>query len=167
MADRPAPKKEPARTGSIPVDLDATDREIIRILQSDGRMSNTDIARRIGVTETTIRKRLAALIEGDYVNIVAVPTPKLAGLTVSAILGISVELRSLSAVAQALVELPEVRYCGISTGRYDLMVEAFFADHEHLVGFVTNVLGRMDGLTNVETSLILKIEKFSYEWEIP
>ncbi|MCW2884538.1 MAG: hypothetical protein QOE54_5681 [Streptosporangiaceae bacterium] len=166
MAD-PAPKKEPARAASVPVGLDATDREIIRILQSDGRMSNTDIARRIGVTETTIRKRLAAILEGDYVNIVAVPTPKLAGATVSAILGISVELRSLSAVAQALVERPEVRYCGISTGRYDLIVEAFFVDHEHVVEFVTNVLGRMDGLTNVETSLMLKIEKFSYEWEIP
>jgi Lrp/AsnC family transcriptional regulator for asnA, asnC and gidA len=163
----PSPKKEPARSAPAPVDLDATDREIIRILQSDGRMSNTDIARRIGVTETTIRKRLAAILEGDYVHILAVPTPKLAGLTVSAILGISVELRSLSAVAQALVERPEVRYCGISTGRYDLIVEAFFVDHEHVVEFVTNVLGRMDGLTNVETSLILKIEKFSYEWEMP
>jgi Lrp/AsnC family transcriptional regulator, regulator for asnA, asnC and gidA len=166
MADRPASKRDNSRSGSSS-ELDATDREILRLLQDDGRMSNTDIARRIGVTETTVRKRLAAILEGGYVNIVAVPTPKLAGLTVSAILGISVELRALSSVARALVALPEVRYCGISTGRFDLIVEAFFTDHEHVVDFVTNVLGRMDGLTDVETSLILKIEKFSYEWQIP
>lgn len=167
MVDRPASKKNYTKTRSLPVELDVTDREILRILQSDGRMSNTDIARRIGVTETTIRKRLNAMLEGDYVNIVAVPTPKLAGLTVSAILGISVELRSLAAVAEELVALPEVRYCGISTGRFDIIVEAFFSDHEHVVDFVTNVLGQMDGLTDVETSLVLKIEKFSYEWQMP
>jgi Lrp/AsnC family transcriptional regulator, regulator for asnA, asnC and gidA len=147
--------------------IDATDREILRILQVDGRTSNTEVARRLGVTETTVRKRLAALIESDLVEIVAVPTPRLAGLTVSAIIGISVQLRALREVADALTRRPEVRYCGISAGRYDLIIEAFFSDQEHVVQFAIEVLGVMDGITAVETSLILKIEKFSYEWEIP
>ncbi|UOY02677.1 Lrp/AsnC family transcriptional regulator [Blastococcus sp. PRF04-17] len=147
--------------------IDDTDREILRLLQVDGRMSNTEVARRLGVTETTVRKRLAALIESDLVEIVAVPTPRLAGLTVSAIIGISVQLRALREVADALTQRPEVRYCGLSAGRYDLILEAFFADQEHVVRFATEVLGPMDGITDVETSLILKIEKFSYEWEIP
>ena len=56
---------------------------------------------------------------------------------------------------------------GISTGRYDLIVEAFFADHEHLLEFVSTTLGGMPGVSAVETSLILKVAKFSYEWEIP
>jgi Lrp/AsnC family transcriptional regulator for asnA, asnC and gidA len=147
--------------------IDETDRDILRELQVDGRTSNTEIARRLGVTETTVRKRLAAMLESDLVQILAVPTPRLAGLTVSAIMGISVQLRSLQNVAAELVERPEVRYCGVSAGRYDLMVEAFFADHEHLVSFSTDVLGTMEGITDVETSVILKIEKFSYEWQIP
>jgi Lrp/AsnC family transcriptional regulator for asnA, asnC and gidA len=155
-------------TGALPVmAIDETDREILRVLQVDGRTSNTEIARRLGVTETTVRKRLAALLEGDLVQIVAVPTPRLAGLTVSAIIGISVQLQSLQKVADALIERPEVRYCGLSAGRYDLILEAFFTDHEHVVRFSKDVLGPMDGITDVETSLILKIEKFSYEWEIP
>jgi Lrp/AsnC family transcriptional regulator for asnA, asnC and gidA len=157
-----------AVTGALPpAAIDDTDREILRVLQVDGRTSNTEIARRLGVTETTVRKRLAALLEADLVQIVAVPTPRLAGLTVSAIMGISVQLKALQKVADALVERPEVRYCGISAGRYDLILEAFFTDHEHVVRFSTDVLGRMEGITAVETSLILKIEKFSYEWEIP
>lgn len=169
MTERPArkrPTRDRGRSPQFPAELDATDLEILRFLQHDGRMSNTDIARRIGVTETTVRKRIGAMLEADYANIVAVPTPKLVGLTVSAILGISVELQSISEITQELVELPEVRYCGISTGRYDVIVEAFFADHEHVVDFLTNVLGRMAGVIDVETSLILKIEKFSYEWQI-
>jgi Lrp/AsnC family transcriptional regulator, regulator for asnA, asnC and gidA len=157
-----------AVTGALlPAAIDDTDREILRVLQVDGRTSNTEIARRLGVTETTVRKRLAALLEADLVQIVAVPTPRLAGLTVSAIMGISVQLKALQKVADALVERPEVRYCGVSAGRYDLILEAFFTDHEHVVRFSTDVLGRMEGITDVETSLILKIEKFSYEWEIP
>ncbi len=146
--------------------MDETDRAIVRVLQINGRASNIEIARQVGVTETTIRKRLAALLDGQYVQVVAVPTPKLTGSTVSAILGISVQLRALRAVAEALTRCPEVRYCGVSTGRYDLIVEAFFLDHEHLVTFLTKVLGPLEGVTAVETSVILQIEKFSYEWEI-
>ncbi|MGH3099553.1 MAG: Lrp/AsnC family transcriptional regulator, partial [Thermoleophilia bacterium] len=97
------------------------DREIIRLLQKDGRTSNTDIARALDVTETTIRKRIARLIDEDLVNVVAVPTPRAVGVTLSAIIGISVQLPSLQAVSERLVAYPEVRYVGVATGRYDII----------------------------------------------
>jgi Lrp/AsnC family transcriptional regulator, regulator for asnA, asnC and gidA len=147
--------------------VDGIDREIIRLLQRDGRTSNTEIGRALGLTETTIRKRIARLTSEGLVSIVAVPTPEAVGMTTSAIIGISVELPRLHAVSDQLVSQPEVRYVGMSTGRYDVIVEAFFADHEHLLEFVSTKLGGMPGVTAVETSLILKVTKFSYEWEIP
>jgi Lrp/AsnC family transcriptional regulator for asnA, asnC and gidA len=147
--------------------VDDVDREIIRLLQRDGRSSNTEIGRALGLTETTIRKRIARLIGEDLVSIVAVPTPQAVGLTTSAIIGISVQLQAIRTVSDELVAQPEVRYVGISTGRYDLIVEAFFLDHEHLLEFVSTTLGGMSGVSAVETSLILKVAKFSYEWEIP
>src|ERR687890_423198 len=88
--------------------VDEVDREIIRLLQRDGRTSNTDIARALQVTETTIRKRIARLIDEDLFN-----------------------------------------------------------DHEHLLQFVSSKLGVLKGVTGAETSLILRVAKFSYEWEIP
>ena len=60
----------------------------------------------------------------------------------------------------------EVRYLGHSTGRYDLIVEAFFKDVDHLAAFVANEIGADPASRQVETSLILKVAKFSYEWEI-
>jgi Lrp/AsnC family transcriptional regulator for asnA, asnC and gidA len=54
----------------------------------------------------------------------------------------------------------------MSSGRYDLIVEGFFTDQEHLLEFVTGKLGMLSGITNLETSIILKVVKFSYEWEI-
>lgn len=152
--------------GSFSPILDPVDREILRILQRDGRTSNTEIARRLGTTETTVRKRVAAMRNNDFFEIVAVPTPRIAGFNVSAIIGLSVQLPHLREVAASLVEQKEVRYCGLSTGRFDVMIEAFFTDHDHVLRFTTDVLGTLPGISDVETSLILAIEKFSYEWEL-
>lgn len=146
--------------------LDRIDLEILRILQRNGRTSSTEISRQIGKTETTIRNRIASMLEKGFFEIVAVPTPRIAGFNVSAIIGISVQLPHLRDVASALAERREVRYSGLSTGRFDLMIEAFFTDNEDLLRFTTDVLGTMPGITDVETSLILAIEKMSYEWEL-
>jgi Lrp/AsnC family transcriptional regulator, regulator for asnA, asnC and gidA len=158
---RPREVAEPAPT------VDATDRAIIRLLQRDGRMSNTEIGRALDLTETTIRKRIARLLGERLINFVAVPTPQAVGMTTSAIIGISVELGELNHVSARLARHPEVRYAGVSTGRYDLIVEAFFQDNEHLLSFVADELGSDPAVRQVETSLILKVAKFSYEWEVP
>jgi Lrp/AsnC family transcriptional regulator for asnA, asnC and gidA len=150
-----------------PAEIDPVDREIIRILQRDGRTSATEIGRSLDLTETTIRKRISRLTSEGLMRVVAVPAPEALGATTSAIIGISVKLSALEAALAQLVTCSEVRYVGASTGRYDLIVEAFFSDHEHLLNFVAQTLGSLDGVTHVETSLILKVAKFSYEWEMP
>jgi Lrp/AsnC family transcriptional regulator for asnA, asnC and gidA len=146
--------------------LDEMDRSIVRLLQRDGRMSNTDIGRLLNVTETTVRKRIGRLLSEGLMSIVAVPTPEAVGMSLSAIIGMSVGLTSMHSVADAIRAYPEVRYVGMSAGRYDLIVEAFFDSQERLLHFVTDRLGPLDGVRDIETSIILKVIKFSYEWEI-
>lgn len=146
--------------------LDEMDRRIIRLLQHDGRMSNTDIARQLGVTETTVRKRIGQLLDEGLMNIVAVPTPEAVGMSLSSIIGVSVDLTAMHRVGDAIRAYPQVRYVGMSAGRYDLIIEAFFSNQEQLLDFVTDKLGALDGVNNIETSVILKVVKFSYEWEI-
>lgn len=149
-----------------PYAVDELDRKIIKKLQVNGRLTNTEIARDLGITETTVRKRIAHLLDERLMNIVAVPTPEAVGMNLSAILGISVDLTAMHKVGDALRTFEEVRYVGMSAGRYDIMVEAFFTDQEHLLEFVTHKLGTLPGITSLETSIILKVVKFSYEWEI-
>lgn len=146
--------------------LDETDRHLIKILQVDGRMPNTDIARELGVSEATARKRINQLVSRGLINVVAVPTPLAVGMSLSAIVGISVLLPQLRDVGEQLKQQPEVRYVGVSTGRYDIIVEAFFFDQHHFLAFISNTLGQMQAITAVETSIILDVVKFSYEWEI-
>jgi Lrp/AsnC family transcriptional regulator for asnA, asnC and gidA len=147
--------------------LDDTDRSIVRLLQRNGRLAISEIAKRVNLSETTIRKRLSRLIGDELINIVAVPTPEAVGTTLSAIIGVSVHLPDLHRVAEEIVSMPEVRYVGLSTGRYDVIIEAFFLDQEHLLEFVSKRLGSLPGVTRIESSLILKVAKFSYEWELP
>jgi Lrp/AsnC family transcriptional regulator for asnA, asnC and gidA len=146
--------------------LDETDRRLIKILQVDGRMANTDIARELGVSETTARKRISQLVSRGLINVVAVPTPLAVGRNLSAIIGISVLLPELRDVGERLKQQSEVRYVGVSTGRYDIIVEAFFCDQQHLLSFTSNTLGQIPAITAVETFVILDVVKFSYEWEI-
>ncbi len=158
---------EPTRPGGTRSHtVDDLDRRIIKMLQRDGRMANTEIARALSVTETTVRKRIAQLLDEHLINIVAVPTPAAVGMNLSALIGLSLKLTDIHTVADHLRQLPEVRYVGMSAGRYDVIVEAFFTDQEHLLEFVTDRLGSIEGVEDVETSIILKVVKFSYEWEI-
>lgn len=163
MLKRPNPDSP---NGEPHVALDDVDRDILRILQTDGRTSNTEIARRLGITETTVRKRIAGMRENEFFEIVAIPTPKAANYNISAIIGLSVSLPNIREISDALTQRPEIRYCGLSTGRFDVIVEAFFVDNDHLLEFTTEVLSKLPGIRDVETSLILRIEKFSYEWNM-
>lgn len=154
-------------TGQRDALLDDLDRGIIRILQRAGRTPNSEIARSLDVSEATIRNRITRLTGEGLINIVAVPTPRAVGLTMSAIIGISIDLRQLTDLVEQIALFPETRYVGVATGRYDIMIEAFFTDQQHLYEFVAEKLGQLGGVTNAETSVILKVAKFSYEWEIP
>jgi Lrp/AsnC family transcriptional regulator, regulator for asnA, asnC and gidA len=146
--------------------LDELDQQVIKILQADGRRPNTEIARELRVSETTVRKRISQLVSRGLINIVAVPTPRAVGMNLSAIIGISVTLPRIRHVSEELKRQREVRYVGVSTGRYDIIVEAFFFNQQHFLDFISNRLGHLEGITGLETSIILEVVKFSYEWEI-
>jgi Lrp/AsnC family transcriptional regulator for asnA, asnC and gidA len=146
---------------------DDIDRRIIALLQRDGRMANSAIARSLGIAEATVRRRIRRLTDTGTLRVVAVPSPHTVGLTLSAIIGISCDLAALDRIAQTLSTFTETRYLGYSTGTYDLMIEAFFYSHQHLLDFLRGKIAAIEGVTRTETAIILKVAKFSFEWELP
>jgi len=163
-----SPKDRP-RAPNRPTDTpyDELDRQIIALLQQDGRRPNTEIAQQLGVTETTVRKRVGRLVSENLIKVVAVASPEVVGMTMSAIIGITVDMKAHEEVAAALEALPQTRYVGFSTGPYDLIIEAVFRSHEELLGLLSRKLAKIPGITKTDTSVILKVTKFAYEWEIP
>jgi Lrp/AsnC family transcriptional regulator for asnA, asnC and gidA len=146
--------------------LDEMDKRIVRVLQKNARTPNTEIARALGVTETTIRNRVARLLDEKQVDVVAVVNPEATEATISAFLEISLHPKNLDAVVEKLRARGEVRYLGLTLGRAQIIIEAFFRDHEHLLAFQTGVVATLPGVTAVETAIVVRVAKFSYEWEI-
>lgn len=147
--------------------FDPVDRRILALLQRNGRMSNSAIARSLEISEPTVRRRINHLLSTERLRIMAVPSPESAGLTLSAVLGLSCELKELDRIARTLVGFQELRYVVYTTGPYDLICEGFFYSHQHLLEFLTNQIASIAGITRTETSVVLKAAKFSFEWELP
>ncbi len=147
--------------------IDEVDRQILLHLQRDGRLTNSEIGRRLGLVEGTIRRRIDRMLAEGIVHIAAVANPFKIGLPIVVLIGIEVDPPRMEEAARRLVEMPQVRYVGYSTGTYDIIVEALFPSNQALLHFLTTELAKTRGIRKTETSVQLDVLKRSYEWEIP
>ena len=150
-----------------PSDFDDVDRQILRLLGEDGRRPNADIARLIGVSEPTVRKRLDRMIDNGALKILPVLNAAATGYPVDAIIGIRVRTGSLRDVGPQLAAMDHVAYVGYVTGAYDILIEVLLRDDQHLFDFLAEGLEHIDGIVSAETFRVLGTEKFTYNWEIP
>lgn len=144
--------------------LDQLDREIISFLQYDGRMPFTQIASQLGITEGTVRRRVKQLTENGIMQVVAIVQPHELGWEEAAMIGISVEAKLITAVAEEIAKLPEVAYLFQAAGEFDLVAEVFCRDREHFVSFLNNKLQQIPGVERTQSFMILKMHKLSYRW---
>jgi Lrp/AsnC family transcriptional regulator for asnA, asnC and gidA len=147
--------------------LDRTDVEIIRMLQADARRPNTDIARRLGIAETTVRNRIARLTRDGVVQCGAWTDPLKVGYQTYAIIQIQVAPPRLEPVADVLARLPEVFFLGIATGGFDVVAAAVFRSNEHLYELMTKRLARIAGIQRTSTLGIVRIVKRAYAYPVP
>ena len=167
--DSKTAKRSPGRPATVqdrkPA-LDELDRQIIRILQNNARIPNTEIARALKVTETTIRNRVNRLLEEELIEMVALITPKAKEATVSAFIMVCVQPDTVDASIQVLKPRPEVRYLSRVLSRAQILIETFFTDNDHLLAFQDDCLAALPGVQSIDTSLVLRVDKASFEWEI-
>lgn len=119
-------------------ELDPLDQRIFEQLAGNGRMSNLEVARQVGVSEKTVRQRIRRLIERDGMRVVAVmqqaPAPSRLIVLVHA------EAGQRFSVAESLAAQPGVDQVHLTTGAYELIAEASFgSDAEAIEWYVHNV----------------------------
>jgi Lrp/AsnC family transcriptional regulator for asnA, asnC and gidA len=146
--------------------LDVTERRMVELLQRDGRLTVADLARTLGVTRVTARRKLKRLLADGIVRVVATVDPFDVGYETPVIIGLKVERGKLDEVAERLSSLPQVRYIGASTGRVDLIIEVVTRTNQDLAEFLLSELAEIDGITDSETNLIVRIYKQSWDWGI-
>ena len=143
-----------------PNDLDDLDRSIIALLTDDGRLSASEISARIGgVSERTVRNRIAALLQNRHIVIGAIPDPTALGRDVQADVLIRVVPGRLDQVAIELGEYDEIGYLAATTGEYNLTAAVFVATHAELFDFTETVIGKISGVERVVPCMILRMYK--------
>jgi len=90
--------------------IDQTDRKIIKLLQKNGRMPNTEIAKQTGINETTVRYRMQRLIKEEYIEIAAIIDPMKLGNGIEGNIRIHADIKQMQEVTQALQRIPELFY---------------------------------------------------------
>lgn len=141
------------------IELDDFDSELIRLLQSDGRASNIELARQIGVSEGTVRRRFRHLVEEEVIRVVAIPDYSKLGRQTSALIGLKVEPACVESVANELATMEEVHYAAVTTGAYDVFCRVSLGSPLELSDFLRNRIGEIQGVRRSETFVNLSIKK--------
>lgn len=142
--------------------MDGLDHRIVSLLQMDGRASNAALARELGVSEGTIRRRVSRLIQEDAISIAAVPNIEKLGYTTTAFIGLQVRPGKADDVADALAGLAEVHYASVTTGSYDVFIWVGLESAERLGEFLHTSIAAIDGVQRTETFVNLGIKKRTY-----
>lgn len=144
--------------------MDEIDHQILVALQKDGRTPFTKIAKKTGVSESTIRARYASMVEAKIVNTVSIVDPFALGFHAPAIIALKIEPGLIDQVGIAIRDFPEVSYQVMVLGFYDMIVEVYCRDIPHLTQFIMEDLQSIPGIQSTETLMVGKMYKLSYLW---
>jgi len=137
--------------------VDQIDLKILQFLQTDSSLSFTEIARKLKLNESTIRKRVATLKqEGVIKKFTAIIEPSKIGFNTVAIIGVDVDPPKLLEASQKLAEIPETRYVATSTGDHMIMTEIWTRDGKELSKILSEKIGTIEGIKKICPSIILE-----------
>ena len=144
--------------------LDRIDCRMIRLLQKDGRIPNTEIAKELGISEATVRTRLSRLIEEEYIQIVAVSNPIKLGFGFVGIIGIKTDVKKIDKIMGQLSKLKCLWFIVQGTGESDIHAEFVARSIDELNDLLYKQIHTIDGVIRTNVSLILKFNKREYDW---
>ena len=137
--------------------MDRVDTKIIACLADDGRKSNNEIARTLKISEGTVRNRIHRLTESGMLKIVGMAAPDALPDKELVLIGVKVAVsKDLTDIAEKISRLPGVQATSITTGRYDIMVEALLKVKSGLIDFLHGSLSKIQGIAATETFMVMK-----------
>ena len=122
------------------------------------------IAKKLGISEATIRVRLKRLIGEEYIQIVAVSNPLKLGFETVGILRINMEVKKIEHVTEELRKLKPIWFMVHATGSSDIYTEFITKSLDELNDLIFKKIYKIDGVTGTRTSLILNYIKRRYDW---
>ena len=143
--------------------LDEIDRKILAELQGDGRMTNVELARRVGISAPPCLRRVRTLEEMGYIRgYHADVNPRELGFEVQVFAMVrlaSQSERDLSAFEALVREWPYVRECHMLNGEIDFILKCVSPDLSSFQRFLTDQLTAAPNVASVKTSLVIRAGK--------
>ncbi|MCB1870752.1 MAG: Lrp/AsnC family transcriptional regulator [Chromatiaceae bacterium] len=141
--------------------MDRFDRRILEVLQVEGRISNQELADRIGLSQSPCLRRVRALEESGLISgYRALVDAKKLGLNLLALIHISMDRHTPERFAnfdQAVSALPEVLECLLITGQdADYQLKVAVQDMDAYQTLLLNKITRIEGVTGVHSSFVLR-----------
>ena len=144
--------------------LDLLDYEIIKLLNENGRLSASEVARKLDANQRTIRKRIDHLVESGVINLTAIVNPEAFHYTTAADIFLEVERGFEEEVISTLLSMQPVSYVAYGQGSQDLSIEARFKDNGELHDFVRDTLEVMPHVTVTRLVLVPRILRNINQW---
>lgn len=139
--------------------LDAIDRKILRVLQTDGKISVADLAQKVGLSPSPCSRRIGLLEKAGIIKgYAAIVDQKKVGLPISAFASIKLERQreeDLDRFEEIVARWPEVLDCYLMTGQRDYLMRIVAADLEAYERFIKDKLTRLENIASIETSFAL------------
>jgi len=143
--------------------LDRIDRRILRNLLSDGRMTNVELARRVGISAPPCLRRVRALEEGGVIrgyHAELAPEPLGYTVTVFAQVGLASQAEAdLRAFEQLVATWPEVREAYMLAGETDFLLKIIASDWDSYQRFLSTKLTSAPNVSHVKSALMLRVSK--------
>lgn len=137
--------------------LDETAQNIIELLKDDARITNKEIAKKLNISEGTVRNRIKSLLKENLLKLTGLTSPDKDIKKQLVMLGINLSAsKDLQEKAKEIAKLPGVKSISITTGRYDLLVEVWVDIKYGLINFLSNSLSQIDGIISTESFIIMK-----------
>lgn len=140
--------------------LDSIDRQILAELQDDGRMTNVELARRVGISAPPCLRRVRALEEAGYIRgYHADVDPRRMGFEVQVYAMVSLARQAeadLSAFENLCLGWPYIRECHMLNGEIDFILKCVAPDLSSFQSFLTGELTAADNVAHVKTSLVIR-----------
>lgn len=146
-------------------DLNEIDRKILMVLQSDGRISLSDLSGKVNLSPSPCLRRIRRLERSGIISrYVAVLDQAKVGLPVSVFVSIKLESQRVEALERfkrAIAKWPEVLECYLMTGPRDYLLRIVAADVGAYEQFLKQKLTRIDGVASIDSSFALEQTKYS------
>lgn len=143
--------------------IDAIDLQILAELQDDGRMTNVDLSRRVGLTAPPCLRRVKSLEDRGIIRTYhADIAPQALGYTITVFAMVSLRSQAeadLRAFEEHVAGLPEVRECHMLNGEIDFILKVVARDLQSFQRFLTSCLTPAPNVASVKTSLTIRTSK--------